>query len=94
MGEIVPEEGKGSDFTVDPAHPLPIGLQLDTLTGKITGAPASVSARADYNISFDHDGENLTQALSIAVTSVADVRLGGTWAALCWPMARWPAGDI
>ena len=57
--------GAVTSFSVSPA--LPQGLTLDTLTGRISGAPTVTSARTDYFVTATNPGGSTSFGLSIAI---------------------------
>ncbi len=65
-----PSNGGGAiaSYSVSPA--LPSGLNLDPVTGVITGTPTTVTAAANYQVTGSNGAGSSTATLSITVTSI------------------------
>jgi Putative Ig domain len=66
-----PSNGGGTiaSYSVSPA--LPSGLNLDPVTGVITGTPTAVTAAANYQVTGSNDAGSTTATLSITVASAS-----------------------
>jgi len=65
--------GPVASYTVTP--PLPAGLELDPVTGIVSGTPTAVTAVGIYLVSASNDGGSATDALSISVNDVPPAEL-------------------
>jgi len=57
--------GAITSYSVDPA--LPAGLQLDPVTGVISGTPSVAAAQADYTVTASNDAGETTATVTITV---------------------------
>ena len=73
MGELYPSVEYYYDFTVSPA--LPTGLQIDPLTGKISGTSHQESPSTQYTITAKKLGT--TTSSSFVITMSVDICYGG-----------------
>jgi hypothetical protein len=67
-----PSNGGGAiaSYSVSPA--LPSGLNLDPVTGVITGTPTAVTAAANYQVTGSNGAGSATATLSITVTAASN----------------------
>jgi hypothetical protein len=76
LGSSIPPNAPGNTgggvaaYSVSPA--LPAGLSLNTSSGVITGAPATLASAANYIVTAANPGGNTATTLQIAVVSPVD----------------------
>jgi hypothetical protein len=70
----------GATFTVTP--PLPLGMNLDALTGVISGTPLNGAVRGDYQVTATRGSATATVTLTITVNDAPRVPLVYTAAVL------------